>query len=226
MRRWAAGSKKGREPNNEREKKFADAYLRSHDAQAAWLEAGYSPHTGTREAAVKVQLLAPYIERTQNAIAKEVSKVFVLDQQTILDEMIAVAFANPQDYIDEVVQIVDGQEVRKHVRKPIMSLTRSQAAAISEITFNPDGTVSYVLPGPKEKHPFQKDLGQHLGLFHPKLIQEHRHRHMHAHIDMKDVDQKSLLGAEQMLLQALGHRGNLLLGLQPHPDDEDESENI
>lgn len=214
-----------REPRDEREIKFVEAWLRHHDVQRAWEEAGYSIkncdyHT---EATRKYQTLLPYIERRQSQVSKEITKKFVLDQQSILDEMIAVGFANPQDYIEETMELVDGKPVKVQRRKNIMSLTRAQAAAVTEIDFHPDGTVTYKLPDADAKHPFLKDLGQHLGLFHPKLIQEHRHRHMHAHIDLKDIDQGALLQAEQKLLQALGPRGNLLLGVQRDDDEEDDA---
>lgn len=214
-------SNKLREPKSEREMKFCEAWLQHHDHHRAWIEAGYSVNTATKEITTKLQVLMPYLEKRQKAITQVISKKFVLDQQSILDEMIAVGFANPQDYIDEYVELVDGQPVTKQVRKNIMKLSRAQAAAVTQIDFHPDGTVTYKLPDADAKHPFLKDLGQHLGLFHPKLIQEHRHRHMHAHIDLKDVNQEALLRAEADLLQALGPRGNMLLGVQTDEEDDD-----
>jgi hypothetical protein len=208
-----------RVPKDDHETRFCEAWLRHHDHRKAWVDAGYSPIT-VHQARKKLITLTPYLERIQRSVSSAVAKKFVLDQQSILDEMIAVGFANPQDYIEEYVELVDDQPVTKQVRKNIMKLSRAQAAAVTQIDFHPDGTVSYKLPDADAKHPFLKDLGQHLGLFHPKLIQEHRHKHMHAHIDMKDVNQEALMEAEAQLLKALGHRGNLLLGLQPAQDDD------
>lgn len=209
-------------PRDERETKFCEIWLRTHDAPKAWVEAGYSEKAINRKDHLKkLAALQPYIEEKQAAISKEFTKQFVLDQQVILDEMIAVGFANPRDYIEEVMELQDGKPVKALRRKNIMSLTRAQAAAVTEIEFHPDGTVTYKLPDAEARHPFLKELGMHLGLFHPKLIQEHRHRHMHAHIDMKDIDQTALEQAETMLLEALGTRGNLLLGLQRDDEEED-----
>lgn len=153
--------------------------------------------------------LSQKMERHENAVAKEL----VLEQKDILNEMMAIGFANAQDYYVITDEVVNGKNIKKRTLKPIEELTRAQAAAVSCITQHPDGSITYVIPDEKSKHPYLKDLGQHLGLFHPKLIQEHRHQHIHAALSFRDLDPAKLEQFETQLIEALGPAGRRMLGI-------------
>ena len=204
-------------PSTAQQTMFVQAWLSNgFDLVQAAVTAGYK-----RAAASKVaRRLSAYMEEMRQKLENEVVKQVALEQKDIIEEMMAIGFANPLDYAKEIVLEVDGKPVKHVIRKPLLELTRRQAAAISKVIFHPDGTVTYELPDEKSKHPYLKDLGQHLGLFHPKLIQEHRHAHLHAKLDMRDADSEKLAEAERMYMEALGSAGKRLLGVTGATDEE------
>lgn len=205
-------------PKSIKEHKFCARWQVHYDHILAAREAGYSePYIKRGEAKKMFARLREHLlglkAKKEAAVAKEVA----LEQRDILREMKAIAFASPQDYVKEVqvdVKADDGtvSKVKRLVRKGILELTHDQAAAISKVTFHPDGSCTYDLPDEKSKHPYLKDLGQHLGLFHPKLIQEHRHEHRHRALSFRDVDTAKLAEAEKMFMEALGSEGRRMLG--------------
>lgn len=216
------------DPLDEREQKFAEALLKNISPRQAWIQAGYAVTGYGRHGTNKLRSLSKYLDRMRAKVEQAVAHRIVLDQATILDEMMAIAFANPQDYIEEydAEEVTDGVKkiVRRRRTKDLMQLTRHQAAAIGEITLNKDGSITYRIPDRRGKRPYLKDLGMHLGLYHQKLIHEHRHAHMHAHVDLKDIPPAKLEAAEAALLELLGSKGALLLGIpaaMPDEDDED-----
>lgn len=209
-------------PAGERENKFCERWLVHKNELTAWREAGYAD-SGAKAGLhkKKLQKLLPYLSTQLERHETQVAKQFVLDQQQIIDEMIAIGFANPQDYLKQVEKEIDvevngkatKQTVLYTVQKDIHELTRREAAAISEVRIV-DGKALYRIPDdPKAKHPYLKDLGQHLGLFHPKLIQEHRHQHLHAKLSFANLDQGKLEALEAQLVDAMGDAGRRMLGI-------------
>lgn len=207
-------------PRTPKEHAFCRAWLNHYDIHRAYQEAGYADSVSNGAAGKRVfDRLRSYLEQQLELKQKVVSKELALDQKDILSEMAAIGFANAQDYVAIVEESVKDENtgevrmVKRERQKPMMELTRAQASAISNVTFHPDGRVTYQLPDERSKHPYLKDLGQHLGLFHPKLIQEHRHQHMHAAISFRDMDTSKLAQAESMLLEAMGPEGRRMLGI-------------
>lgn len=208
-------------PRTDKERAFCESWLQHYDINRAAREAGYSgPKNRQGGGGLRVfERFRAYLEHQLSLKQKAVSKELALDQKDILSEMAAIGFANAQDYVAIVEEPVKDEKtgaismVRRERQKPLMELTRAQAAAVSEVTFHPDGRVTYQLPDERSKHPYLKDLGQHLGLFHPKLIAEHRHAHMHAAISFRGMDTRKLAEAESMLLEAMGPEGRRMLGI-------------
>lgn len=201
-------------PVSAQDKLFCERWLIHHNQVQASEEAGWSPKSvkhgiGSHKFQRYEKYLAFQLQRNAQAIAKK----FVLKQQDILSEMMAIGYANPQDYIDMVPMKIKGKERLVERRKPIHELTRAQAAAISNVQFLPNGEVTYDLPDSAAKHPYLRDLGQHLGLFHQKLIQEHIHAHMHAAIDFGKVSPDKLEQLERQFLAVLGEEGYKMLGI-------------
>lgn len=202
-------------PTNPVDRKFCTRWLVHKDHNLAARESGMAA-SSVRQGQAKKRLLKylPYLvqqlERREMAVAAQMA----LDQKDILNQMVAIGFANAQDYVKQV-ETKDEKGVIKitHVRKPLTELTREQAAAVSNVMFQPDGTITYSLPDEKSKHPYLKDLGQHLGLFHPKLIEQHRHAHLHRTLDFKGMDTDKLALVEQQLIEALGEEGRRMLGI-------------
>lgn len=207
-------------PRTDKEHAFCKAWLQHYDSNRAAREAGYADSISNGSSGKRLfERLQGYLEHQLQLRQQAVAKQVALDQKDILAEMAAIGFANPLDYVNVVEEPVKDPEtgqtslVKCQRQKKLIELTRAQAAAISEVTFHADGSVTYKLPDERSKHPYLKDLGQHLGLFHPKLIQEHRHQHLHAALSFRDMDTRKLAQAESMLLEAMGAEGRRMLGI-------------
>jgi hypothetical protein len=218
-----------RAPKDEREVKFCALIARGLLPKTAWGEAGYAKTTGV-EPIRKVEQLRQYIDKLREKATEIIAKKYVLDQPTVLNAMFDIAFANPQDYEEEYEfeekNATDGsvRKVKRSRLKPLQQLTRQQAGVVDNVREGPDGRLIYDLPALALRKSAQKDLGQHLGLFHPKLIQEHRHQHLHQHLTLKGVNMDDLRAGRDVLRKALGPRADLMLGFRPEQPDDDEQD--
>lgn len=202
-------------PTRANDIKFCQRWLVHKDHNRAGKESGMAA-TSLNKGNGKTKLLRflPYLSNELQKREHAVATQFALDQKDIINEMIAIGFANAQDYVKtEELPSTNGHTIKRQVQKPLMELTRAQASAISSVTFSPDGKVTYTIPDEKSKHPYLKDLGQHLGLFHPKLIQEHRHAHLHRMLDFKGLDTERLAKFEADLIDAMGEEAKRVLGI-------------
>lgn len=210
-------------PKTDKHRAFCSAWLMHYDHNRAAREAGYQ-----RGGLDLFRKFERYLLQQKGLKEKAVSKEVVLEQRDILREMMSIGFANAQDYVRIVEEPFKDPktgittQVKRERQRPLMELTRSQAAAVSKVTFSPDGTVTYELPDERSKHPYLKDLGQHLGLFHPKLIQEHRHAHAVALFDLRSLDNSKLKQAEEFFLEALGPEGRRMVNSSGSDDGEFE----
>lgn len=210
-------------PKSDMHKAFCEAWLKHFDHKKACLEAGYSRSWCNKNNPKKLlDRYLMYLTERRQALERRVSKELALEQKDILAAMYAIASSNVQDYVKEVEEeeeITDESGLKHKVlvkrirQKSVLELTREQASALSEITCHPNGTVTYKLPDERSKHPYWKDLGQHLGLFHPKLIAEHRHEHRHRVLSFRDMDSDKLAKAERFLMEAMGQEGRRMLGV-------------
>lgn len=206
-------------PKTDKHQAFCAAWLKHYDHVRAAREAGYDSVRIDKGGAMELfRKFERYLLQQKAIKEKAVAKELVLEQRDILREMMSIAFANAQDYVKIVRESVTDDKgvttlVERQLQRPLIELTRAQAAAVSKVTFNPNGTITYELPDERSKHPYLKDLGQHLGLFHPKLIQEHRHAHALAVMDLKSLDNSKLKRAEEFFLEALGPEGRRMLGM-------------
>lgn len=202
---------------------FCEAWLKHFDHKRAALDAGYSKSwVAKNNPRELMERFASYLQKRREQKEAAIAKELALEQKDILSAMYAVASSNVQDYVkevDELEEVVDQDGTKKQVvvrrlrPKGVLELTREQAAALSSVVFHPNGTVSYALPDDRTKHMYWKDLGQHLGLFHPKLIAEHRHEHRHRMVSFRDMDAEKLAQAEAMFLEAMGQEGKRMLGI-------------
>lgn len=194
-----------REPRTAMEKAFCDHYLTTLDPVKAWRAAGYSAKQ-SREASAKLKLLAPYIERMKPKTELVVAQRLGLTAAQVLDEMTEMAFSDPMEYIVEAKELQpDGTEKCVKRRRDIATLTHAQRMSIGGITFTADGDVSYRLIEPEVRFGWLRALGQHLGLFHEKLIHEtHLHAHQHTHMTFRDVPAETLEELQSKLIEAVG----------------------
>ena len=212
------------QPRTKKEVKFCEQYIKHRDPNKAALEAGYSKSTiaKTSKHLALLNRFNAYISARLETREKAIAERYALSQEMIIEEMRAIAFANPLDYIKieerEITVSKNGEkkrtEIRKFaVRKDITELTRSQAAAISNVKVMIDGSVVYDLPDQYVKYPYLKDLGKHLGLFHSKLIQEHRFRQGVKEIDLSTLPTDELVKMESMLLSVMTEEERKSLGI-------------
>lgn len=189
---------------------FCEAYLSHYNKDRAARDAGYAGGQGNRI----FRRFKVYLSQRQIQKEAETTKTMVAGQKEILEELIALGMANPLDYIETYEHLdADGIMQTKVRQKPLTSLTRLQAASVSNIRFK-DGVATYRIPDVREKIQGLISAGRHFGMFHDKLIQEHRHLHMKQGVDLTDVGSALLEEIETKLLQVLGpEKSRLLLGV-------------
>jgi len=142
-----------------------------------------------------------------------VSKQIGYDQRDLLDEMAAIAFANPLDYIEVKIETIDGKDVPKMTQRPLQELSRREAAAVRRVQIK-DGVITYQIPDPRHRFPYIMALAKNLGLMNDKLIMEHRHAHIHKDISFQQADPKELEKLEAILMNMIGEDAHKLLGLK------------
>lgn len=189
-------------PKTDQENKFCELWLLYADATRAGKEVGWSA-SRSRDTERR---FAEYLARLQVEKEKELAKKSVVGVKEILAELLALGMANPQDYIEQYTEKTsEGVEVIKYRQRDLMTLSRHQAAAISAVKFNADGTITYRLPNRREKLPGLIAAGRHLGMFHEKLIQEHRHLHLHSKApDIRGADPALLKRMEDDMVKLVG----------------------
>lgn len=194
-----------RMPKGEKELAFCEFWLSHFDHVRAYKQAGYQ--RSADKALRLYRILAPYLEKLRTEKGKVLAKRLAVREADVLDEIVALGFANPQDYVEEYIEEIAGKPpATKHRRRPLMELTRAQAAAVTCIKFHPDGTVTYELPEPKDKRPALELVGKNFGMFDQKLIAEHRHIQKQRSTELEKIDTDKLQAFEEALIEAIGPR--------------------
>jgi hypothetical protein len=205
-------------PKTAMEHAFCESWLKCYNQEQARRKAGYK---NVAQGHKLYRKFATYLAKRQTEKEKVLTQTAVRGQKEILEELMSMGFANPHDYI-EVYEEGGKKKVRQ---KPITELTRLQAAAISGIRFQKNGTATYRIPNRDEKIPALIAAGRHFGMFHDKLIQEHRHLHMRQSVDLTDVGNALLEEVEAKLLLAVGpQKARQLLGVTIEGEYEDVTE--
>jgi hypothetical protein len=198
-----AHSRKHRPPKNAREVAFCEAWLENgYNHVEAYKTAGYSTRGGAWRsyAAAMMESFRKYLEPLQRARAKAKAQHLSVTEKDVLDELSAMAFASPLDYVELYTQ---GDTVMAR-KKEFHQLTRRQAAAVTGVQVLTDGKVVYSIPEPKDRRPAVELVGKHLGMFHTQLIAEHRHILQRRTADLKDVNPTVLLEIEKILIESIG----------------------
>jgi phage terminase small subunit len=130
--------------------RFARLYYSDpqHVASKAAVSAGYSPN-GAAQTANKL-LKLPYVRAMLESFERKAVEKFELTAGRVLRELSLMGYANMQDFVQ------DGSFVG------VDALTRDQAAAIQELTFDADGGTKVKLANKREALEL---LGKHLKLF-------------------------------------------------------------
>lgn len=211
--------KKPREPENAKEKLLCERYMVHLDASRAWIEAGYSKNR-VKYAPGKLKELQPYLARLKPQVEKKVSEEIALSAQSVLAEMTAMAFTDPMDYFElTVIEVHDpitgapvldtqGQPIKREGYRRIdpKRLTPKQRKAIGNMSIDRFGRLHYELVDPATRFGWLRTLGQHVGLFHDKIIHEaHLHTHQHNSLSFKDVPTDKLEELQKQLIGAIGH---------------------
>ena len=208
-------------PKNTEDIEFCDLFVRLGSHAKAAQEIGHDGKWGWARKKKYAQYLARRMIQREEALAREM----VIGQKEILAELLALGMANPLDYIESYEVTVGGKLITKYRQRPLTSLTRHQAASVSSIKFLGDGSVSYRIPNRHEKIPGLIHAGRHFGMFHDKLIAEHRHQHLHqGGPDLSEAHSDTLERMEAELIKAIGpDQARKLLGVTIDGEYEDVS---
>lgn len=154
-----------------RQQRFVDEYLVDLNGTQAAIRAGYSPKTANEQAA---RLLAHVsVSAAVQAAKDKRSERTEITQDMVLKELAKLGFANMHDYM-RIGR--DGDPVLD-----FSSLTRDQAAALSEVTVEDfvDGRgedardVKRVKFKLADKRAALVDIGKHLGMFKERIEVKH-----------------------------------------------------
>jgi hypothetical protein len=210
---------KTREPENAKEKLLCERYMVHLDPSKAWIEAGYAK-SRTSYAPGKLRELQPYLARLKPKVEKKVAEEIALSAQSVLAEMTAMAFTDPMDYFEiAMLPVLDpilgtpildseGKEVFREGYRRIDPAKLSPRArkAIGGMSIDRFGRLNYELVDPATRFGWLRTLGQHVGLFHDKIIHEaHMHTHQHNSLSFKDVPTDQLESLQKQLITAIGH---------------------
>lgn len=198
-------------------KRFCAEYLKDYNPVNAAVRTGFSKEVARKKAHMWVVKYQEYINSLQALKNDKVVSEVMFDQKAILQSMARAAFANPQDFV-EVVRVKEGKRFRAVERlKSINDLTLEQASIITNVREGADGRIQYELMDAMTNREL---LGKNQGLFHQKLIAEHRHAHLHAAFDLSKVTNKDLAEVEEKLIAMLGPQAAGILGHNQLPEDE------
>ena len=205
-------------PQTAQQTKLCHEYIKDYNIIQSALRAGFSQGYAKREAHAMIKRFMPYIQTLQDKKTTQVVAKVVYDQDTILQSMARAAFADPADFVERVKVKYSGKVRTMERVKSIFDLTPEQRSCIRNVQEMSNGRIKYELMDPQEN---RKLLGMHQGLFHQKLIAEHRHAHLHATLDLSKLDDRKLAKLEEDLLQLLGPQAARILGHIPPPEESD-----
>jgi len=137
-------------------------------------KAGYSESTVKKNIPSLLKQLAPYIAHLRVAKAEVIQRNFDVTVDAVVEELAAMGFINPKDYI----RVVEYRGKPMVIGKAPDKLTDDQAKAVSSwdrqkvvVDGGYDFDYRYTF---YDKRQSLRDMGQHLGMFNEKLILEQR----------------------------------------------------
>lgn len=218
-------------PKLERDKLFCKKYLEHFDRQRAYREAGFKGSSSliAQNSARKLNRFEAYLRPLQEAKAREVAKILVLDQDAILQAMSRKAVFDPGDYVEKTAEpltetVKDGKAKVTRIRewhgkpiygermKPFHELTEAQRLTV-EITGVVGSQVQYRLPTTREQHTAQVAIGRQFGMFLDKLIIErHNSKGAHNTLQLDNVPTQQLQSLTWELLPFVGQEFASRLG--------------
>ena len=140
----------------------------------AGLKAGYAKTTVRKKIPTLVKQLAPYIAHLRDAKADVIQRNFDVTVDAVVEELAAMGFVNPKDYL----RVVEYRGASMVIGKSPLDLTDEQARAVASwdrvkviVDNGYDFDYQYTF---HDKRQSLRDMGQHLGMFNEKLILEQR----------------------------------------------------
>lgn len=192
----------GKVPKNVKYMAFLLKYVETGEIMTSARAIGYSPAWAKGTAPRVLDEYKDMVVWLQAARAQEVAKVVEIDQERVLKEMVAIAFANEADYIVIEDAVEEGKTVKRARRKRVDELTREQLTAVVVVSVKGRGTrVGWKW---RDRDGKLFEIGKHLGMFNEKIIMEHRHRHTHKHFDLSKVPLDKLEAIEGDFEELMG----------------------
>lgn len=192
----------GKVPSNAKYMAFLLKYVETGEVMNSALAVGYSRGWGQGTAPRVLDQHKDMVVWLQAARAQEVAKVVEIDQERVLKEMVAIAFANEADYIVLEDKVVNGVTVKRARRKRLDELTREQMTAVVVIKVKGKGDI--LTWKWRDRDGKLMEIGKHLGMFNERIIMEHRHRHTHKHFDLSKIPLNKLEALEGEFEEMMG----------------------
>lgn len=192
----------GKVPKKPRILAFIQRYVETGEVRSSARAAGYSAGWAQGTAARTLDQYKDLVVWLQAARAQAVAKVVEIDQERVLKEMVAIAFANEADYIVLEDKVVNGVTAKRARRKRLDELTREQMTAVVVIKVKGKGDILTWKWRDRDGKLFE--IGKHLGMYNERIIMEHRHRHTHKHFDLSKVPLDRLEAIEGEFEELMG----------------------
>lgn len=135
---------------------------------------GYAASTIHKKLSAIVKKLTPYLEHLRVAKQEVIQRNFDVTVDTVVDELAAMGFANPKNYI----KVVSYRGVPMVIGRPLNELSDEQAKSIAswdrvKVIIDEGYCFDYRYQF-YDKRASLRDMGQHLGMYNEKLILEQR----------------------------------------------------
>lgn len=153
----------------EKQKRFAEEWLKDLNGTQAAIRAGYSPKTAGGIASE--YLRKPHIRDYINERRRELQRELGIDQKRVLEEYAKIGFADIRDFLD---YHVERRQLEDASGTPYVDVAVSvtprdsieiEGGAVQEVSIGKDGTFKFRL---YNKQGALDKIGQHLGLFEPQ----------------------------------------------------------
>ena len=166
---------------------------------------GYARSTIDHKLSTIVKKLAPYIAHLNEAKREVIERNFDVTVDVVIDELKAMGFVNPKDYI----RVVEYREVPMVIGKPPNELTDEQAKAVAgwdRLKVIIDGGYAFDYQYQfHDKRSALADMGKHLGMYNEKIILEQRITKTYR-VDLSQVPDEIL---ERWMEELRGHGGQV-----------------
>jgi phage terminase small subunit len=154
-----------------KQQRFCDEYLIDMNATRAALRAGYSQNTALNGQLMEVPKIQAYLKERR----AEASQKLQIDHETLLGELMKVAFANMGDYFGDDGKIKPMQEIIEEKKSAIWSLKVSEGKYGTTVQLRLHSKLAAL-----------EKIAKHIKFYEPEKKQPEQ---VHVYVDKEDLNE-------------------------------------